>query len=386
VALCGREDEVRVILSHCAARRFVVLTSAPGLGKTTLLEEGIIPALQKDGWVAVAFRGWQGKDFAAEFKEALAAAVRESGDLGFFTQTETLSEMPERIRTRTGLKVALILDQLEDYVRCHSGSDRADSFDAELSHAIAGRECTFVAALQTHALDRFRRLEQYIPNFLGFHVELGPLPAEAARELLQRYGAERGAAFDPAVLDALVAAPAAAFEGGVHPFFLKAAAARLLDAADGRDRSQITAAAIEAYGGADRLILESLDPALQALNPTHTELFFRWCNLLISPDGSRLAVTKEALVDYSGKLNRFALTLIPALIEAGLVRSVEAEGTLRYEIAREPMTPMIRDWWHRREAAITARRRAKFRVRSLSVAAGSIVALYALWLILTMRR
>jgi hypothetical protein len=35
---------------------------------------------------------------------------------------------------------------------------------------------------------------------------------------------------------------------------------------------------------------------------------------------------------------------------------------------------------------LVARRRARFRVRSLSLAIGSIVALYAIWLILSFRK
>jgi hypothetical protein len=54
---------------------------------------------------------------------------------------------------------------------------------------------------------------------------------------------------------------------------------------------------------------------------------------------------------------------------------------VRYEVARDCYTPMLRDWWDRREAAIIARRRAQFRVRSLWVAGGAILMVYIVWLI-----
>jgi hypothetical protein len=54
---------------------------------------------------------------------------------------------------------------------------------------------------------------------------------------------------------------------------------------------------------------------------------------------------------------------------------------LRYELARECLAPILRDWWERREAVIVARRRAAFRIRSLSVAAGAIILTYVIWLV-----
>jgi len=124
--------------------------------------------------------------------------------------------------------------------------------------------------------------------------------------------------------------------------------------------------------------MESLDPNLAKLNQTQTDLFFRWCGLLISP--------AEELNEYSGRLNRFAMSLIPVLLEEGILRTVELSGAIRYEIARDSLTPLIRDWWKRRETMMMARRRARFRMRSISLAAGAVLVLYIVWLFLTLRK
>ncbi len=91
-------------------------------------------------------------------------------------------------------------------------------------------------------------------------------------------------------------------------------------------------------------------------------------------------------MEYAGKLNRFGMALMPALMEVGILRTVELPGGMRYEIARDCYVPLIRDWWRRREAALIARRRAQFRVRSISVAIGSIVLVYIVWLIMSLRK
>jgi conflict system STAND superfamily ATPase len=383
---CGREKETQEILEHCKAGRLVVVTAHPGLGSTTLLKEGIAPPLRDCGFIVVQFHDWHGRFFRTQLVELIADAVRDQADESFLAASETLSEMLARIRRKTGRPVALLLDQFEDYLRCHTGSDVSESFDADISHAAGGHECQVVLALQDHAVDAFQRLEQYIPNLMGCNLRLGPLQEADARLVVTGTGHEEGVQFEPSVVDALVKAPAAQYQGGVHPFYLMAGIRRLLDAAAEKKWTTATAGMIQIYGGADRLILESLDLKLGKLNPTQTDLFFRWCGILLSADEERLAVSAEALSEYSGRLNRFALSLITLLMEEGILRTVELPGAMRYEIARDSLTLPIRDWWKRRETMLIARRRARFRVRSVSLAAGSILALYALWLFLSLKK
>ena len=98
---------------------------------------------------------------------------------------------------------------------------------------------------------------------------------------------------------------------------------------------------------------------------------------------ARLAVTEKGLTDYAGKLNRFALTLLPVATVAGILRSVATHEAIRYEIARECLTPILRNWWERREAAAVSRRRAVFRTTSLSLALGAIVLACIIWILLS---
>jgi len=161
---------------------------------------------------------------------------------------------------------------------------------------------------------------------------------------------------------------------------------RLFDAAAGKASRTVSADMIGAYGGADRLILESLDMKIAGLNQTHRELFFRWGNILIDPNGRSVALSERSLTDYSGKLNRFAVSLMPRLVELEILRTIDLGNETRYEIARQSLVPIVRDWWQRQEAASISKRKARFRVRSISVAVGSIMAVYAAWLPITMRR
>ena len=382
MTLCGRDQEISRIVSDIKGDHFVVLSHEPGLGATVLMQEGLQPALLAEGFITLTWSDWQGRSFATDLKEAVADAVRHQADPGFFAETETLNDLMERVYFRTGRRVALLLDQFEDYLRCHASSHISDSFDAELAHTVSSHYAKCVVSLQQHSVGPLERLSQYIPNLLGHQVQLAPLTHAAAQEAILAEAARRSMDVEPVVVEALAGCQAAAFQRGVHPFFLMQGLKRLLDSESRLKSTLACQATLALNGGPDRLIMESLDPLLGDLNTNMAELLFRWCNILISPKNSRISVTAKALTDYAGKLNRFALTTLPHLQELGLLRTVEMPEVTRYEISRESLTPILHDWWQRRETSLTARRRAQFRVRSISVAVGSIVAIYAAWLLL----
>jgi hypothetical protein len=391
--LCGRADEVRQIVDNCRAERLTVLTAEPGLGVTSILQAGVFPALRRRGFIVAYFTDWQGRFFATHLREAIANAVREQADEQFFAQGEELDELLEHVRARTGKVVAVLFDQFEDYLRCHTNTVVSDAFDAELAHAVSTRKGVFVIGLQAHAIPASERLGQHIPNLLGFQVVLPLLTVEAARNAVLSEARAVQLEVEPAALDALttalttapMVAPAGSVsdsgERKVHPFFLKVATGVLIEAEARLKSPVMRVATILARAGVDRIVLESLDAGIAELGSTQTELLFRWCNILISPDKHRLSVTEKGLTDYAGKLNRFVPRLLEMLTGTGFLRSVETPEAIRYQLSRECWAPILRDWWERREASIVARRRAVFRITSITVALSAIVLMYIVWLI-----
>jgi hypothetical protein len=383
--LCGREQEVQQIVADCAVDRVVVVTAASGLGSTALLVGGVAPALQAEGCITLLHRDWQGRNFIAGLKDALASAVRQQADESFLAQNETVTEMLRRITRRTGRPVVLLLDQFEDYVRCHSGTDLSDDFDADLANAIASHAGKFVIALNEASVPAFERLSQYIPNLLGCRLALQPLSLDAAREMVRTEAARRGMEAEPGVTESLVNCTTVAFAGGVRPYLLMRGLTRLLDSEVRLASGIVRKSTLNDNGGADRLILESLDALLAELKITPAELLFRWYNMLMSPERRRVAVTEKGLTGFAGKYNRFVPTTLPLLMEIGILRQVETADALRYEIANDSLVPIVHDWWTRREVTLLARQRAQFRVRSVSVAAALLVAIYGIWLLLTLK-
>lgn len=383
--LFGRETELETILYNCSIGRLTVVTSPPGMGASSLIRAGVEPALRRAGFTTVVHSDWQGKNVAKQLRDAVVRAIHEQADGAFIATPESLLDLLRFAEQRTGKTVAVLLDQFEDYVRCHSGTDISEDFDAELANAISTRSGRFVIGLQTPSVGAFERLSQYIPNLLGFAIKVPPLSIEAAKQSVTHAASEAGLTIEPTAVDMLVASTVAAVPAadgspaGIHPLYLKLGAERLFDAEFVLKSKVARASTLTANGGVDRMILEASDPVVGQLGSTHSELFFRWIPFLISKEGTRQAVSEKALTEHAGKWNRFVKTLLPMLTKSGLMRSLATSAGVRYEFARESTCLVVKDWWSRSEAAIIARQRAQFRMRSLSIAAGAIILAYLIY-------
>jgi hypothetical protein len=372
--LCGRSREIHKVVDNCRCERLTVITAQSGLGITSLLDAGVAPALKRDGFIVATFHDWLGPAFIRRFRRAIVQAVRAQACLPVFIEGEPLDQMlhfiraqPNRpivkfpeseplsgilryIRAQTAVPVAVLLDQFEDHVCYNKNTHSSDLFEGELAHEIGAHRLQFVIGLQDRAIPAFERMRQHVPNLYGSHIRLGGLAPEDAREAVLREARVRGVEVEPTALDALVSAPVTRCEGGVHPFFLKVAAARL---------PVVKSDVIKAAGGVDRVILESLDPVIRELSAAQRKLLFRWLTILISPEGERLPVAEKVLT--ADGQEQLAPALLTAAVSANVLRTLGSKDGVRYEISHDCLVPILRDCRKRSEATVTARLRAFFR-------------------------
>lgn len=360
--LSGRGAEVRTILENCEAGRLTVLLSPPGFGASSVLRAGVEPALLRAGTIVAIFSDWDSRTFAARLRETVAAAVHDQTGIPFSPQErEPLIELLDRARARSNKPIAVLLDQFEDYLRCHAGSDISDDFDAELSHAVSSRAAQFVIAMHPSALGEFERFSQFVPNLLGYTVTLAPLSREDAAELVRRRGIE------PAAADEIVSARGAAVDGGVNPSLIVLAAASL------------SGATMRAAGGPDHLILNSLDPVLRELSASQRRLFLEWLPILVTADGHRIAVSLKGLSERTPARGGAVESTLARLISLGMLRHITTPFGIRYLLARDATAPILRAWGERVQRTRSVRRQTLLRAISVLVGVIALIAAYLVY-------
>ncbi|HMG34357.1 MAG TPA: hypothetical protein VKM94_10500 [Blastocatellia bacterium] len=203
----GRDDQSRSLLSLVLAERLVVLFAKSGMGKSSLINAGLVEPLRQRKYLPIVVRL---NDLTQGLAQSLLDSVRHAarhsridivgGDATsawrFFKTAEFWSEHNDLLRP------VLILDQFEEIFTLHSKELRSE-FIGQLGELVRGRSRTprngeasasigqllddtapdvkVVIALREDFLANLEELASEIPAILHNRFRLGPLSLEAAR-------------------------------------------------------------------------------------------------------------------------------------------------------------------------------------------------------------
>lgn len=148
----GRDRQIRELYERVRLNPLTVLYGRSGLGKTSLLQAGLVPLLQVEGRRAIVVR-LNIADNAPPLLEQVHAAL--SANLDLPSPISTLWELSHHAGTRAAIELArpvLIFDQFEEIFtlgRRQTQNDRRDelaAFIAELANLVENRVPAAVAA------------------------------------------------------------------------------------------------------------------------------------------------------------------------------------------------------------------------------------------------
>jgi uncharacterized protein YoxC len=184
----GRRSETRVVAANLFAAPLTVFYGPSAVGKSSVLQAGVIPQLRRERKTAVLyFRDWPHEDYLNRLKAECASAIALAQD----SPLEIDHRLPLNQWIDTALEqfrgqLHLLLDQFEEYLLYHTDFT-GTSFDGELAAAINRRDvgAHFLIGLREDGLAKLDRLRKRIPNLLGNTLRLRRLSMDAAREAIE---------------------------------------------------------------------------------------------------------------------------------------------------------------------------------------------------------
>jgi WD40 repeat protein len=236
----GRDSETRVISANLRTRRLTLLYGPSGVGKSSVLQAGVInhlyeldAQLQLDqveldddceqptstgngsnvpdeggsrkpstSIVVVKFENWREKPHSF-LKDAILAALEESLPKIFTTAKNNelrqlaLREMLLEItKSRHVMELLIILDQFEQYFVYHSVNDEPGNFGGEFCRAVSSRElgANFLVSIREDWLASLDHFTERVPDFLANSIRIEHMDrksaASAIREPIRKYNDE----------------------------------------------------------------------------------------------------------------------------------------------------------------------------------------------------
>lgn len=193
--LCGRDADRQAFRQEVDSKRVVFLAGSSGVGKTSLLQRGLIPELVAHGYVVAMCRDWSGTTFehpASFLAEQVARSVR--------TQDPSLPQDVTVIRELArehGKRAVIVLDQFEELIR--DEPDFAQGLFDVLAQINRATDIKLVVSLRSEHLHELRPFEHQIQSYSTSHYFLDEVAEEHAHAIAATGNAVRAGAIEDGV-------------------------------------------------------------------------------------------------------------------------------------------------------------------------------------------
>ncbi len=311
----GRDRDIEQIVTELRNRPLVAVVGSSGVGKSSLVRAGVIPALKRsgEGWDACVMRPGRSPLAAlASVLAQLAATTRVTGDSGSEPALPalpalsdsaahvTLGPLIERLRTEPGYlgarlrarassklrRILVFVDQFEELYTLGVPADERSAFLACLAAVAddAASPLRVILSMRSDFLDRLTEDRHLSAEITRGLVLLPTVGREGLREVLTRPLESYEFRFEsPALVERMVDALDAT--SGALPL-LQFTAARLWDLRD-TERRLLTEASYEQLGGVAGALATHADAVLAGMSSPRQALARTVLERLVTPERTR---------------------------------------------------------------------------------------------------
>jgi hypothetical protein len=356
----GRSGDIDHVLHRMRDQALVGVVGASGVGKSSLIRAGVIPALRasEDSWEVLTCR--PGRDPIAGLATLLQPLTR-SDATGLDAQMAEHQQLAHRLRTEPGFlgtllrsrarqkrgKILLFVDQFEELYTLVGDPTERQTYAACLA-GVADDPSTplrVVVSMRADLLDRVAESRAFMDRLGPGLLFLAPMDRDGTRAALTEPLELAGYRFEnPAMVDHMIDT----LEGtpGALPL-LQFTAAKLWEQRDPRAR-MITDASYRALGGIAGALASHADEIVRSMSPAQQRLTRAIFVRLVTADGTRSVADVDELLGLSDHPSEVQ-ALIDQLVTGRLLvvqRRAGADGSA-VEIVHESLItswPTLRRW------------------------------------------
>jgi WD40 repeat protein len=386
----GRSREIRVIVANLLASRLTLLYGPSGVGKSSVLQAGLLRQLKRQAAENLArhgrpehavllFREWR-TDPLAGLRAAVQRAVGETLGLPDFAPPVASGPLARTLRDWSEYlngDLLIVLDQFEEHL-LYQAQAEAGSFGDELAQVINEPElrCNVMLSLRDDALAGLDRFKGRIPTLFENYLRMDHLDAESAREAIGRppvafsaryLGPDQRVEIEPELIETVLPEIQAgrldlgtAGRGGVggptegqrfEAALLQLVMTRVWETERAAGSRLLRRATYLELGGAPQIVQSHLDQALAQLSSDEQRGAAQLFRDLVTPSGAKVAHSVVDLADNAAVDPAELRPLLEKLAGADLriLRRLPSLGddrpeAARYEIYHDRLANAVLAW------------------------------------------
>jgi hypothetical protein len=347
----SRDGDTARLLGEVLSRPLVVLSGLPGVGKTSLVNAGLIPELRVRDYLVLTI----GEYGASDPTEMLRKTINASPALDIdASNARDLPNLLRLVMQSTGWRLVVVFDEFDKYLR-DTGPDQRAGFGGQLAacmKTLDPTKCRLVLVVRDDIVGRLPALLPDVPDILHGLVPLEGFEREQARQALEGPLSRHDPPmrFDAAFLQDTLLRDLCAGQERINPTYLQIVGRELYNAAT---QAGVLTIGPDLYpeGGVKGILARYLDEALRGLQPEQRDLARILLKPMASPAGERVFVGASQLAQQAGVELDDAQGVLDALLKDGLLEpKPRPDGTVAYSLGHQILAAEVQDWFEPEEA------------------------------------
>ncbi len=355
----GRNREIAAMVTRIRDRPLMAVVGSSGVGKSSFIRAGLVPALKRSGevWETLVVRPGRSplEALASVIQPMVATAANLADEMDEQKKlVETLRKEPGHLghilrgrARRDNRRILLFVDQFEELYTQTSDLELRAAFTACLAAVAddATSPLRVVLSIRSDFLDRIAEDQGFLGELSQGLFFLGPPSREGLREAILEPAQMAGYTFELSatvddMLDHLETTP------GALPL-LQFAATKLWDARD-KTRKMLTHGSYAAMGGVAGALASHADRIINEIGAGKAPLVRAILLRLVTPERTRAIVPLTELRELSREVGEVQ-RLVDQMVDARLlvVQTLEGGKGSTVEIVHESLVqgwPMLRRW------------------------------------------
>ncbi|MFY9261264.1 MAG: HEAT repeat domain-containing protein [Gallionella sp.] len=361
----GRDEEIHILTDKILAHRLTLLVAASGVGKSSLLQAGVMPQLRASGMADLIYHNDWAIDPARDLKHSIVKHFIQQQRVTADYAPDLDQPLNEFLQTHALLgigTVVILLDQFEEFFYYQKFSSQRDQFIQQLAAALHDSD-TPTAFVFSMREDFAMEMEAFKPFFKGifdniYRIEKLELPA--ARAAILKPIAAIGYHYQPALLEQLLADlgrrernerldlqhadQAALTEARVEPPHLQIVCQQLWQHAHASATKEIGLDHYQQLDKAEGILSSYFKDKMGLLNRAQQRLASRAFDLLVSQHGAKMAYPLDELAKLLRENPDSLKISLDQLQTAAILRRIQRQGKPWYELYHDIFAKSITEW------------------------------------------
>lgn len=359
----GRDEEIHILIDKILANRLTLLVAASGVGKSSLLQAGVMPALRMSGLGDLVYHNDWATDPCLTLKHSVIAHFIKQQRINADYKANLKQPLKQFLRIHSLLAdsaLIILLDQFEEFFYYQRFSPQRELFIKELAAAVRDMKtpCTFVFSMREDFAMELAAFKPWLSGVFDQVYRIEKLNLTAARKAIIKPLESLSFGYQPELIETLLndlgqrerQEPLNIHKMEeqttllVEPPHLQIVCQHLWITSKHTKNKQITQAHYQLLGKADGILQSYFKRQMHTLSREQLRIASKAFEYLVSQHGAKMSYPLDELSQLLNENKTVLQKTLDLLQAAAILRRMQRQRRPWYELYHDIFAKSITLW------------------------------------------